>query len=330
MANNLKSYPNAIFEAWNEPDDGTSRSPVPSGYMSYLTTMYSAIRGTGATNLIFMQWDMGYVPNFNDLSWANQISSAIPNSANLVFTFHNYRHAPYFNTNWGTDYNTVKSQLQSAVQSMGVNAPLVDNEAGSCMSYVASNDVQNELNWWDALVHSSRDLGIGVVAYYWMSDSDLGPVYLGEALLTGSWVSGTASPAPNAVGQIFLNYAPSTPAPTPTPTPTPAPTPTPTPQPTPTPTPAPTPSPTPSPTPTPVTTPTPTPDPTPTPTPAPAPAPTPTTSPIPTQPTTPDPTITPTPIPTPTHPPIHGHHGNKHYWYIYDWSRFNSWFYYFR
>ena len=77
MANNLKGYSNVIFEAWNEPDDGINVNPVLSTYMTYLTTMYNAIRGTGSTNLIFIQWTMGFIPNFNDLSWAAQISAAI-------------------------------------------------------------------------------------------------------------------------------------------------------------------------------------------------------------------------------------------------------------
>ena len=69
MANNLKSYSNVIFEAWNEPQD-SGNDAVSLGYMSYLTTMYDAVRDAGAQNLIFMQWDAGLVPTYNDLSWA--------------------------------------------------------------------------------------------------------------------------------------------------------------------------------------------------------------------------------------------------------------------
>jgi cell division septation protein DedD len=242
IATTLGQYSNVIFEAWNEPAT-TGNSAVPSTYLTYLTTMYNTIRSTGSQNLIFMQWDAGYVPTYNDLSWATQITSSIPNEANLAFTTHVYRHAPYFNQQWATTYSTVKAQLQSAVSSMGVNAPLVINEAGSCMSTVSSGDVQNEVSWWDGLVHSAQDLGIGVTAYYWMSDSDLGPIYSGESLLTGSWNTGAASPTPNSIGQVFLNYAPTpiaTPTPTATPTPAPAQTAAPAPTPVATPTHAPT------------------------------------------------------------------------------------------
>ena len=68
-------------------------------------------------------------------------------------------------------------------------------------------DIQNELDWWTALNNATRNLGIGLTAYYWMSDTDLGPVFYGEALLTGSWENDTASPAPNQMGEIFLKYS---------------------------------------------------------------------------------------------------------------------------
>ena len=259
LASRLGQYPNVIFEAWNEPTT-TGNSPVPASYMNYLSTMYSTVRSS-SQNLILMQWDVGYIPNYNDLSWASQITSAIPNSVNLAFTTHAYRHAPYFNTQWATTYSGVKPQLQAGIASMGVTAPLVFNEAGSCMNYVSSSDVQNELNWWDGFVHSASDLGVGVTAYYWMSDADLGPIYSGESLLSGIWAQNAASPTPNAVGQIFLNYAPVIPVPTPIAMPTSTPAPTSAPASTPTTTPAPT------------ATTTPTPEPTPDPTSTPAPAP---------------------------------------------------------
>jgi hypothetical protein len=55
IANNLKDYPNVIFDAWNEPNVGSDTDMIPTGYMTYLQTMYNAVRSTGATNLIMMQ-----------------------------------------------------------------------------------------------------------------------------------------------------------------------------------------------------------------------------------------------------------------------------------
>ena len=62
MANGLKSYPNAIFEAWNEPvNNGSWNDPITSSYLTYVSTMYNAIRGAGLNkpNLRTMARRMG-------------------------------------------------------------------------------------------------------------------------------------------------------------------------------------------------------------------------------------------------------------------------------
>jgi hypothetical protein len=96
MATTLKNCPNAIFEAWNEPGwNGADNEALPTNYMSYLQTMYSAIRNTGSTNLIFMQWRMGWQPNGYGatLAWAGQINNAL-HPTNLAYTTHFYYYAP--------------------------------------------------------------------------------------------------------------------------------------------------------------------------------------------------------------------------------------------
>ena len=120
--------------------------------MTYLTTMYDAIRSTGATNLIFMQWRCGWEPNVGQtLSWASSITSAIGNPTNLAFTTHIYYYSPsdltpYWDQN-GVDAASggvpmTTAQLQSTfsalISTMGVTAPLVFNEAGSCLAESAT------------------------------------------------------------------------------------------------------------------------------------------------------------------------------------------------
>jgi hypothetical protein len=303
MATTLKNCPNAIFEAWNEPGwNGADNEALPTNYMSYLQTVYNAIRNTGSTNLIFMQWRMGWQPNGYGatLAWAGQINNVL-HPTNLAYTTHFYYYAPAdLSTYWAKDYATLKTQIQSAISCMGVTAPLVINEEGSCLS--SSPNKQNDYTWWQNLILAQRDLNVDAGAYYWLSDSGLGGVYSGESLLSNGY-------SPNTMGTTYINAyngAPTTsptPAPTTTPTPTPIPTTAPTPTASPTPKPTATPTPTPSPTTTPTTTPSPTPQPTATPTPTPtiAPTPTPTASPTP-NPTT-APTATPTQTPSPTTKP---------------------------
>ena len=326
MANNLKDYPNAIFEAWNEPNVGSDVDAIPAGYMTYLTTMYSAIRSTGATNLVMMQWHMGWQPNGygNDLSWCKQIATAIPNANNLVYTTHLYYYAPTdLSSYWATDHEGLESQLKTAINSMGVTAPLVVNEEGSCLN--SSPNHQKDLTWWTNVLTAQRDLNIGAGAYYWLSDSGLGPVYSGETMLSSGYTA-------NSMGQAYLNaYNPATTqiekpsVATPTPTAAPTSTPAPTATPAPTSTPAATPEPT--------TTPVATPEPTnttpaqPTTTPAPTTEPT-TTTPAPTNSTTTEPTA-PSTQETPAEPrqsldTVYGFY-NRH-WFVFYWPRFQSWF----
>ncbi|MGE5554713.1 MAG: cellulase family glycosylhydrolase [Methanocella sp.] len=329
MAITFKDHPNVIFDAWNEPNLGSDVDPIPAGFLTYLQTMYEAIRGTGSNHLIMMQWRMGWFPNGygNTLNWCKQIADAIPGATNLVYTTHLYYYAPTDLTSyWATDYEGIKAQLQAGINSMGVTAPLVVNEEGSCLSY--SSNRQRDVTWWTNLLRAQYDLGIGAGAYYWLSDSGLGPVYAGETMLSSGY-------QPNAMGQALIDaYKPGsvqveTPAPTApaTPAPTEAPAPTPTEVATPAPTETPiqtqaTPEPTQTPAEEPVSPSAPqvpsTPEPTATPTETPEPTITPTEEPTPTEPATPEPT------PERSFDTVRGFFYRN--WLLFFWPRFNSWF----
>ncbi len=352
VANRLEQYPNAIFEMWNEPENNMQ------GYFTYMTNAYQAIRATGATNLIFMQYHMGIVPGYAELDWIpqfhNQLRTAISGEpTNLAYTTHPYRRAPYPNLNWATTYDGVQAQLNApnmipATRSNGIDVPLVFNEMGIMADQgMYGNDyfstaqqpeaslsmdqkMQLELNFWDAILKNAHDMDIGVTAYYWMQTG----VWAGsEALLSSaSWPAGAASPTPSQAGQIFINDYVAPPTPTPTATPTAKPTIAPTP----TPTAAPTPAPTPEPTATPASTATPstslivTIEPTKTSTPTPQPTATVTAPAQPTNATSPtEPTIPATPAPTPLAPVqtqlftfYHRH------WYVIYWPQISTWFFY--
>jgi hypothetical protein len=210
MAEALKSYPNVIFEAWNEPSIGTNTNTVPSGFLSYLSVMYNAIRATGSTNLIFMMWWYGWAPNLGQtLGWTGQISRAlIP--TNIVYNFHLYYYSPsdctpYWNQNGldsssgGIPYTTAQLETilrDQAIGTMGTTAPLVSNEEGDC-SALTSN-IANDYVWWNNLLQAQNALGIGAGAYYWLSSNGLGGAYAGEDLLISGYT-------PNTFGQIYIN-----------------------------------------------------------------------------------------------------------------------------
>lgn len=207
----LGKDPNVIFEMWNEPDDGTNTatSPTAVDYFSYVIQTYETIRSTGNTNLIFMQWHMSLIPTWTELSWVPQLYNQLKNAvnsqlSNMVFTTHPYRGT---NLQWSTTYIGLQSQLNDPsmvpqTRSNGINVPLVFNEMG--VLQLGSDGA--EYSFWDAILHNARDMGIGVVAYYWISDTDYGPAYYGESLVTGIWAQGALSPTPNTAGQIFIKY----------------------------------------------------------------------------------------------------------------------------
>ena len=210
MANDYGSYPNLIFEAWNEPALSGYQNTVPAGYLSYLQTMYSTIRGTGSTDLIFMMWNVGWCPNLGGtMAWASQITYALGNPTNLVYNNNLYYYSPYdltpyWNQN-GIDNDAggvpmtisqLETQLQDMVNSMGVNAPLVVNEEGDCSANTAN--ITSDYIWWNNLLQAQDALGIGAGAYYWLSSSGLGGAFIGEELLTSGYT-------PNTMGQEFID-----------------------------------------------------------------------------------------------------------------------------
>jgi hypothetical protein len=328
VANRLGQYSNAIFEMWNEPEN--EQAP----YYNYMINSYQAIRATGSTNMIFMQYYMGLVPTYHELDWIPQFNSQLKSAigqtpVNVAYTTHPYRFSPYPNLQWSTTIDGVKAQLNSAnivpaTRSSSCDVPLVFNEAGVMMdpnTYSGSgSSLTEELSFWDALLKNSQQMGIGVVAYYWMQT---GVWANSQALISSAtWDSGSSSPTPTQAGQTFIDdyVAPSA---TQTPEPTASPTPIPTPVPTPTPTATPTPEPTATPTPTPVETSPPTNTSTSQP-----PSQTPPSS-DPTKPVT-QPSTEPS-APTQTNPPtLNYFFSHRHIWHMHYFPHYHVWFFYFQ
>ncbi len=221
MANTFKQYPNVIFEAWNEPETSSFTNLVPSGYLTYLTTMYNAIRATGSSNLVFMMWWDGWEPNGwgQNMAWAGQIANTLGAHPNLVFNNHLYYYSPspltsYWDQNSVSNSNggvpLTAAQLQTTLNAlinggtdaqgytypnMGVSAPVVMNEEGD--GSLSSSNVTNDYIWWNNLLQAQNALGIGAGAYYWLSSRGLGPTYDGNELLTSGY-------APNTMGQEYI------------------------------------------------------------------------------------------------------------------------------
>jgi hypothetical protein len=285
LVNDLKGYPNVLFEVWNEPhaDIYGGEAARSDFFANVVNPIIANARSSGARQPFVLDGNWGGIDANSYLQYAQKI----PDS-NLVLSFHLYTHFGHLDT-WGnpTDYNGLLNAFNaSGVLGASETYPIYFAEMGITVGS-ASERVQ-----YDNILHIFHDLGWSWSAW-WFQDGD---IY--------AFVDSGANPtAEGLIYQKWLDVAASEPSSTPVPTPTATPTPPPTPTPTNTPTPKPTATPTPTPpTPTPTTKPpnTPTPTSTPKPTATPTPRPTVTSTPTPTIAPTSTPELTPTPIPTPS------------------------------
>ncbi len=271
LVNDLKGYPNVLFEVWNEPhaDVYAGESARSDFFANVVNPIITNARNSGAQQPFVLDSNWGGIYMGNYLTYA----ANVPDS-NIVLSFHIYNYFGHLSA-WGspTDYNGLMNAFTaSGVLAASKSYPIDLAEIGITKGS-ASERVQ-----YDNILRICSEQGWGWGAW-WFRDTNI-----------FAFVDSRANPT--AEGLIYQKWL--TPSPTPTPTSTPQPTPTPTPAPIPTITP----------TPTPTIQPTPTITPTPTTTPDPTLAPDPQVTQTPTENPTPQPTITttkPTPRPTSTH-----------------------------
>jgi aryl-phospho-beta-D-glucosidase BglC (GH1 family) len=335
VANQLKGYPNVMFEIWNEP---TGNGNAAQEFFGVQQQVINAIRGTGAQNLILAQWDMGSWTDLDygggsTMDWISQANLVDPLN-NLVYVTHLYREygqTGIYSTSasqskWGTnhayDYNELKRAFQAEKIDWVLNTlnkPMFVTETGANMDH-GGNEANYEQQALTNELKIFNEWGINYIVH-WFREIGIFRLHTGAPNFTP-----TAGGAITKAALLAQQTVQPTPAPTPTPTATPTPKPTATPTPTPTPTPTATPTPTSKPTPTPTATPTPTPKPTTSPKPTTTPKPTQT--PTPPTPTPQDPTTNPEPNPTPK-PIIRQPFQHWRIWRIFYFPRFNTWFVYF-
>ena len=70
----------------------------------------------------------------------------------------------------------IQSALQGLEQTMGVNAPLVFNEFGDCLSSSPCGpSYANDYAWFNSVCQATSNLGLGLTAYYWAAINSLAP-----------------------------------------------------------------------------------------------------------------------------------------------------------
>lgn len=236
VANTFKSNSSVIFDLFNEPypannsdstqgwtcwrDGSTTASAAPCPEENYpvagMQTLVSAVRATGATNILML----GGLEYSNDLSQWLTYEPTDPDHS-LVASTHIYNFNGCASTSCWT----------SEIAPVAAKVPVIAGEIGE--NDCADTFINTLMSWLDGE-------GIGYLAWAWNTyDCSSFPALVSD-------YSGT----PTAYGSGFkahlIALAGGSPTPTPTATPTHTPTPTPTPPGTATPTHTPTPTPTPS------------------------------------------------------------------------------------
>jgi hypothetical protein len=201
MANIFKSYPNVIFELWNEP---VGNDVAKASWFSVAQSCITAIRTTGATNLIVFQWDYGNYWDLNNnngetFAWITQ-ANLKDSTGNLVYSTHLYDAHTLRSGGIGGSYAYTLSDINQSFIGMGYYSaaqshPIIIGEIGCNLAWTGT-DLTNEYTRFTNELNLLNQSGIGFIDFWWRSFGIYG--------LHG----GPTNFAPNQAGQIFKTYLP--------------------------------------------------------------------------------------------------------------------------
>jgi aryl-phospho-beta-D-glucosidase BglC (GH1 family) len=213
VAQELKYYPNVLFELWNEPV-GNETAKASWGGVAQQTI--DAIRSTGAQQIIIFQWGYGVYAGLaspsgsEGVEWILDFNLTDP-SGNLMYSTHVYRVyggcglwqtlAQEKGTLYGYLYDDVKRAFQiEKLDWVGdtLNKPLFIGETGCDMAWTG-DELQRELIAWNNTLGIFHEWGINYAAFWWR---DIGVFRLLEHGV--GWSNGV--PPPSDGGEILINW----------------------------------------------------------------------------------------------------------------------------
>jgi hypothetical protein len=176
MANELKGYPNVIFELWNEPHANRT------AWFVAVPQVTNAIRATGATNLIVVQYGYGcyvnldYPPPIGDadtMDWVWKANLTDP-LGNIIYSTHIYRSLGAFHHNsvsggyWlAWEYNEIAAAFNYMMfDEVLQEYPLLIGEIGADMAFTGE-ELEHELIAWNNSLTLFEQMGIHYTAFWW-------------------------------------------------------------------------------------------------------------------------------------------------------------------
>jgi hypothetical protein len=191
VADELKGYPNVIFELWNEPHDGEF-----DDWTNVVQQTIDAIRATGSNNLIMVQWRYDIWYNQGGCSTLQWIEDMNLSGTNIVYSTHSYVEFMDGGSPTATEYNVLKSRFQSClVDWVGstLNKPLIIGELGASV-WFSGEDWSNMVLAFTSQLAIFTDWEIGYLAWTWKAGGKH-PLLQSERFI----------PPPSTSGQILIN-----------------------------------------------------------------------------------------------------------------------------
>jgi hypothetical protein len=207
VANELKSYPNMLFEIYNEPHGDDT---VKNEFFQMTQEWINAIRATGATQILVVQWDYGiwcnldYPPPANPattMDWVEKYPLNDP-LGSIVYSFHNYRGdfhrtIPSYYPVW--TYEDIKEALQICLVDYVLNnlsKPVICGEIGANM-WKTGDDLAQEIAWLNNTLSIFNEWKTGYMYYSWTI-----PAHMQHGCLSNGYVW---LPPPNEAGITLIN-----------------------------------------------------------------------------------------------------------------------------
>lgn len=179
VAEELKEFPNVIFEIMNEPHtvQGISKEQAIQDWYRVWQKCINAIRDTGAAQIIVVQWDYGIWTNlqFGDGSFMDWIEAYPFNDSlnNLVYSTHVYRNDIMLQTSpeyiYAWEYNDLKQAYQQCMLDYildTLNKPVIMGEIGPNM-WKTGEELERELAFYNNSLTIFNEWEMGYIGFWW-------------------------------------------------------------------------------------------------------------------------------------------------------------------
>jgi len=202
VATELSSFPNVMFELFNEPHGNNA---ARDDWFRVTQLCIDAIRATGTDQIIIVQWGYGIWVNLSfptdgaKMDWVEQYPLSDP-SGNIVYSFHNYRGdfhrtIPTRVNTW--EYDDIKLALQTCLVDYVLNTlnkPVLCGEIGANMWHTGEGLTQ-ELAYFNNSLTIYNEWEMSSIVWVWTVSAHMQHGLLQNAL----WL-----PPPNAAGEVLI------------------------------------------------------------------------------------------------------------------------------